>query len=153
MRHFSKHALVVTISSICLLFCFAQTSSAQVAHCTDGGCSDFEIECQQTGGDVVCLNAQSTLTQTKVDEHRCEVALAIMEKNCKKDNPQPCIIAEDRVMDRCYYMPLTLCVPNPDIVSDLLLNYPDVCVGTCDDVLNYFDDPDTYPQPMCSTDF
>lgn len=101
---------------------------------------------------MICFNPRNEFIPTQVEEHRCAVALGIMEKNCNKDNPQPCIVVEDRVQDRCYYLPLSICVPGDDYF-DILRNHPDACHGTCEDVANYFDDPDNYPQPICNTDF
>ena len=146
------NTVIIAVASMGLLFGFAQTVPAQVTHCsTTTGCSDFQLECQDTtGGDVICFNARSELAPTPVDEHRCEVALSIMDKNCTKDNPQPCIVAEDRVQDRCYYLPLTMCVANIDDITDLLQNHPDVCLGTCEGVLNGLNNPGTYPQALCN---
>ena len=120
---------VVVIAAMVLVFC--PTSFAQVTHCTGDGCTDFEIACGQSGGQTICLNANSEFVPTQKDMHLCDVALAIMEKNCNKLNDQPCIVAEDRVVDRCYYLPLTMCV-DPDTASELFLTYPDMCIGICD---------------------
>ena len=128
-----KYIVIVTVASLGLLFGFVQTVTAQVSQCTDGGCTPFQLECELNGGVAMCLNYNSTFSPTTVDEHRCEVALSIMEMNCKKTNPQPCIVAEDRVLDRCYYLPFTRCV-EPHEAMDLFQTHPDACFGTCDDV-------------------
>ena len=133
MKNLLKHTLTIAITSIGLLFGFVQTTNAQVSQCTDGGCTPFQLECEAENGVAMCLNYNSAFAPTPVDEHRCNVAYAIMEKNCNKDNPQPCLVAEDRVLDRCYYLPLTACVTAED-ATDLFQNHTDACFGTCDDV-------------------
>ena len=153
MKYILKQTVIAAFATLGMLFGFAQTVSAQVVHCTDGGCSEFELACGSTGGATVCLNSRSGLMPTQIDEHRCKVAMAIMNKNCNKDNPQPCIVAEDRMEDRCYYLPLTRCIANPDDIADLLQTHPDVCLGTCDDVIGWQNDPDSYIQPICNTPY
>ena len=112
---------------------FSQISFAQVSHCTDGGCTQFQLECENNGGVAMCLNANTQYTPSEKEIHLCEVALAIMEKNCQKANDQPCIVAEDRVLDRCFYLPLTVCATPLESI-DFFNNYPDACYGPCDDI-------------------
>ena len=123
------------IAPVALYFGYIGASCAQVSDCTDGGCEPFAQDCFEQGNYPVCLNARygEGLPSAK-EEHLCDVAWAIMEKNCQKDNPQPCLVAEDRVLDRCFFVPLTLCL-DPNVSAELYNSHPDICPGTCTDIV------------------
>jgi hypothetical protein len=125
--------LIGTIVPVAALLSSFGTSVAQVVHCTDGGCEPFALACAEASGITMCLNSryeESYDLPTSKDEHLCDIAVTIMEKNCEKDNEQPCLVAEDRVLDRCFFVPTTVCVDYEQSI-EYFQSYPDACFATC----------------------
>jgi len=67
-----------------------------------------------------------------------------------KENLQPCIAAENQVIERCKHIPTSMCVEDPNTIPDIIFTHPDACLGDYTEVLEKFENG---IQPICSSDF
>jgi hypothetical protein len=62
MKHFSKHALYLTLAIA--LIVPVKAWSLVDPHCTDGECTAYVEDCWNLGREVMCLDASSNQTTT-----------------------------------------------------------------------------------------
>jgi len=146
-----KIAFAVLLSTV-VVFTLLES---QVVQCTDGGCTVFAEECTAGGGDVVCYNAHSNVEEASPKQIRdCEHWNNMTARLCDGDLPanQPCLNAEKMMLEKCTYVPTTVCIADPNTIPELVLSGPDVCKGDCTEVLEQLSDPEG-EQPTCTIDF